>query len=90
MNSILILLLIGLGIFIIHKIKSKFKVPKIGAMVLFSGGVKCGKSTLAVATAISEYKRRVRRIKFRNFFSFDAQSNRGHDNNGETNVLSKS
>lgn len=68
MNSILILLLISLGIFIIHKIKSKFKVPKIGAMALFSGGVKCGKSTLAVATAISEYKRRVRRIKFRNFF----------------------
>lgn len=67
-NSIVILLLIGLVIFLIRWILSKFKVPKIGAMALVSGGVKCGKSTLSVAIVISEYKKRTRRIKFKNFF----------------------
>lgn len=67
-NSFVILLLIGLGIFIFRWIMSKFKVPKIGAMALVSGGVKCGKSTLSVAIVMSEYKKRTRRIKFRNFF----------------------
>lgn len=67
-KSIFILAVIALGIFIVRKILSKFKVPKIGAMALFSGGVKCGKTTLAVATAIGEFKRRTRRVKFRNFF----------------------
>ena len=67
-NSIVILLLIGLGFFLFRWIMSKFKVPKIGAMALVSGGVKCGKSTLSVAIVMSEYKKRTRRIKFRNFF----------------------
>lgn len=67
-NSIVVLLLIGLGFFLFRWIMSKFKVPKIGAMALVSGGVKCGKSTLSVAIVMSEYKKRTRRIKFRNFF----------------------
>lgn len=67
-NSVFILLLIGLGIFIFRWIMSKFKVPKIGAMALVSGGVKCGKSTLSVAIVMSELKKRVRRVKFKNFF----------------------
>lgn len=67
-NSIVILLLVGLGFFLFRWIMSKFKVPKIGAMALVSGGVKCGKSTLSVAIVMSEYKKRTRRIKFRNFF----------------------
>lgn len=61
-------MLIGLGVFLFRKIMSKFKVPKIGAMALVSGGVKCGKSTLSVAIAMSEFKRRKRRVVFRNFF----------------------
>lgn len=67
-NSIVILLLIGLGFFLFRWIMSKFKVPKIGAMALVSGGVKCGKSTLSVAIVMSEYKKRTRRIKFKNLF----------------------
>lgn len=67
-NSILILIIIAVVLFIIKKIQSKFKVPKIGAMALVSGGVKCGKSTLSVAIAMSEFKRRTRRIKINNFF----------------------
>lgn len=67
-NSVVILLLIGLGIFLFRWIMSKFKVPKVGAMALVSGGVKCGKSTLSVAIVLSEYRKRTRRIKFRNFF----------------------
>ena len=47
---------------------NKFKVPKIGSMALFSGGVKCGKTTLAVATALSEYRARCRKVKRVNFF----------------------
>ena len=67
-NSFVILLLIGLGFFLFRWIMSKFKVPKIGAMALVSGGVKCGKSTLSVAIVMSELKKRVRRVKFKNFF----------------------
>lgn len=67
-NSVVILLLVGLGIFIFRWIMSKFKCPKIGAMALVSGGVKCGKSTLSVAIVMNEYRRRKRRIKIRNFF----------------------
>lgn len=37
-------------------------------MALFSGGVKCGKTTLAIATAMSEYRARCKSVKFKNFF----------------------
>lgn len=37
-------------------------------MALVTGGVKCGKSTLSVAIARSEYRARCRKIKFKNFF----------------------
>ena len=67
-NSILILIIIAVVLFIVKKIQSKFKVPKIGAMALVSGGVKCGKSTLSVAIAMSEFKRRTRRVRINNFF----------------------
>lgn len=54
--------------FFIRRFTAKFKVPKIGAMCLVSGGVKCGKTTLAVAIVMREYRSRVRRVKFCNFF----------------------
>ena len=37
-------------------------------MAMITGGVKCGKSTFAVGLVMSEYRRRVRSVKFRNFF----------------------
>jgi len=69
MSNTFIYILIGLVVFfIIRHILSKFKVPKIGSLALVTGGVKCGKSTLSVAIAVSEYKRRLRATKRRNFF----------------------
>lgn len=62
------LLLVFLVLWFVRKIINKFKVPKIGSMALFSGGVKCGKTTLAVATALSEYRARCRKVKRVNFF----------------------
>lgn len=68
-TSLLIwLLIIGLVLFVVHKIMSKFKLPKIGALSLVSGGVKTGKSTFSVALVMSNYKRIHRRWKIRKFF----------------------
>ena len=66
--SIIYLLLIGLGLFLVFYILKQFKFPKIGSLTLISGGVKTGKSTFSVALAIREYKWRVRKTKFKNFF----------------------
>lgn len=68
MKYIIYFILIAVAIFFVRKFLQRFKVPKIGALALISGGVKCGKSTLAVAIVRSEYKRRVRKVKFMNFF----------------------
>lgn len=65
---IIYLLLIGLGIFFVFYILKQFKFPKIGSLILISGGVKTGKSTFSVALAIRKYKSRVRKTKFKNFF----------------------
>lgn len=46
----------------------KFKVPKTGSLVLITGGVKCGKSTLSVHIVQKNYKRNLRHVKFVNFF----------------------
>lgn len=66
-----IFLIIGIAIlafFIIRKILSYFKVPKVGCLALVTGGVKAGKSTLAIYLAIKQYKRAVRSWKLRSFF----------------------
>ena len=52
----------------IFYILKQFKFPKIGSLTLISGGVKTGKSTFSVALAIREYKARLRKTKFKNFF----------------------
>lgn len=59
-------LLISACIWIVNKVLSKFKIPKIGALAVVNGGVKCGKSTFAVALAIKEYKRSKRKVTIRN------------------------
>lgn len=68
MSKIIGIVIIGVIVFFVWKFLRKFKTPKIGSMTLISGGVKCGKSTFSVALVLSEYRRRVRRIKFKNFF----------------------
>lgn len=67
-SLIIWLLIIGLVLFVAHKIMSKFKLPKVGALCLVSGGVKTGKSTFSVALVMSNYKRVHRRWKIRKFF----------------------
>lgn len=61
---LLILAIVGVGLFLYFKIMSKFKVPKTGCLSLISGSVKSGKSTLGVYMAISQYKRNLRAWKF--------------------------
>lgn len=67
-NTLLYLLILGIIVFVYFYIKKNFKFPKIGAMAMVTGGVKCGKSTFAVGLAFSEFKRRRRITKIKNFF----------------------
>lgn len=57
--KILIYIIIGCVVyFFLHKfILSKFKLPKIGAITLFTGGVKTGKSAVSLYFAIDTFKR---------------------------------
>ena len=68
MKYIIYFILIAVALFFIHKFLKQFKLCKIGSLVLFNGGVKCGKSTLSVNTAIREIKSRRRAVKIKNFF----------------------
>lgn len=57
---LLILALVGFGLFLYFKILSKFKVPKTGCLILVSGSVKSGKSTFALHLARSQYRKNLR------------------------------
>lgn len=69
MNSklIIILLIVALVLFVAHKIMSKFKMPKLGQMVFIDGGLKTGKSTVAVAFLNAKYKIALHDWKFKCF-----------------------
>ena len=62
-------ILICVALWFVRRFLGKFKVPKVGSIALITGGVKTGKSTLAVATVLSEYKARHRSWKIRKFFA---------------------
>lgn len=65
----LIYLVIGILIaWILFKIFRFFKIPKLNSLVIVTGGVKTGKSTLSVHMAIKTYKHNVFVVKFKNFF----------------------
>ena len=64
---IFLALVVGIS-WLVTKIASKFKVPKIPCVALVTGGVKSGKSTLSVYMAIQTYNRVHRRWKIRVFF----------------------
>lgn len=68
-NFLLFIILLGVALFFLNKVLSKFKTPKVGAVSLITGGVKTGKTTFAVNLAIKNYKRNVRSVKIRNFFA---------------------
>lgn len=67
-SVIIILILVAIGLFIAYKIMKKFKVPKVGAMCMVTGGVKTGKSTFAVYLVLKNFKRIERQVKMKNFF----------------------
>lgn len=69
MKYLIYFIIIAVAIIFVKKFLNQFKIPKIGAMALISGGVKTGKSTLSVGTVMSEYKRRCRSVKIHNFFA---------------------
>lgn len=75
MEYLIYFILIAIAIFIINKFLSRFKFPKVGAIAVFVGGVKSGKSATSVACALSNYRRARRNwkigcifIKFINLF----------------------
>lgn len=68
MKILIFTILILVIIFFVKKFTDKFKVPKVGSLIMVDGGIKCGKSTMAVHIALREYKRRTRTIKIRNYF----------------------
>lgn len=68
-NFLFFIILLGVSLFFLNKVLSKFKTPKIGAVSLITGGVKTGKTTFAVNLAIKNYKRNLRSVKIRNFFA---------------------
>lgn len=68
MRYLIWFILIAVALFFVRRFLSKYKIPKVGAIALFTGGVKTGKSTLAVATTLSEYRARHRSWKIRKFF----------------------
>lgn len=55
---LVIILLLGVVFFLVSKI---LKIPKFGNMVLITGGIKTGKSTMSVWLAVRQYKRQLRR-----------------------------
>lgn len=69
MKYLIYFILIAVVLFFVFKFLKQFKIPRSSALTLVSGGVKCGKSTFSVAMVRSEYKRRVRAVKIRNFFA---------------------
>lgn len=68
-NNYLLYLLILVGVcVVVWYLRKHFKYPKMGSLVLVDGGVKTGKSTLAVAFTLRSYKTTLRRVKIVNWF----------------------
>lgn len=69
-NFSTIVLIVGFAFFFFwFFVLRKFKVPKIGAITMFTGGVKSGKSAVSLYFALKAYKRILRRWKISCFFS---------------------
>lgn len=68
MKYLIYFILVCVALFFVFKILNKFKIPKLNSLVMVTGGVKCGKSTLSVCMAVKTYKRNLRKVKFNNFF----------------------
>lgn len=63
------LLIFGILLFGLWWIRRHYKTPKIGSMVVITGGVKSGKSTFSFHLAYKTYKRNLRSVRISNFFA---------------------
>lgn len=63
----MILIIVALIILLLFFLFTKWKRLKLDAVVMINGGVKCGKTTLAVALAIKKYKQNLFKYKVRKF-----------------------
>lgn len=68
MNTLIIIVLSLIIWWFYRKFISRFKFPKVGAIAVFTGGVKTGKTAVSLACARSTYRRVCRRWKVRVFF----------------------
>lgn len=64
-STLLVLIVLSLVLFIMYKFSKKFKGLKLDSITIINGGVKCGKTTLAVHLAIKTYKRNLLRYYIR-------------------------
>lgn len=62
------LILAAVLLFVAYYVFKHFKVPKVGAMAMVTGGVKSGKSTFSFHLAYRQFKRNLRGVKIRNWF----------------------
>lgn len=60
-----ILILAVIGFILYLKVR---KIPKVGNMILTTGGIKTGKSTFSVHLAVRLYRKQVRKFKVKRFF----------------------
>lgn len=63
-----VILWLIIALVLLHFYRKLFKIPKIANLVLTSGGVKTGKSTLTVYFAYKQYKKALRWYKMATFF----------------------
>lgn len=57
MKYLIYFILIAICVYFVNKFLSRFKFAKIGALAVFVGGVKSGKSATSLACSLSNYKR---------------------------------
>ncbi len=68
MKYVVYFILIAVAWFFVRKFLNKFKYPKIGALAVFVGGVKSGKSAVSVGCTISNWKKAHRHWRVSCFF----------------------
>lgn len=69
MNDFIFIAFLCLTVFLLYKIWKLLKFPKMNCLSLIDGGVKCGKSTMAVAFTLRKHKKNMRTWHFKCFLA---------------------
>lgn len=67
-SGLILIIILVLILVVLFKLIHKIKKLKLDAVTIINGGVKCGKTTLAVCLALRQYKKNLFRYKIRVFF----------------------